>query len=314
MINFQAVTIDDRSTIQPFFDNSPYQNCDFSFSNIFSWSHYYGTTFAVCEGFLFFHFQPRGGIAGYLFPLGKGGERKMEKEEGKENGEGNELKRALEMLREDAKERGNEFRMYGITARMFQEIDSVLPKKFAYKKNRAWYEYIYSMEDLLHLSGKKFQAKRNHINKFKRTYEWEYVSISREIIPDCLELYERWCEENGGCKSEESLIEERIATKKIFENYEKLELKGGALRVNGEILAYSFGQPLGTDTFGVHAEKSLYEIDGGFTMINQQFVEHNCTDYTFINREEDLGLESLRKAKLSYQPVILLEKGYIKAL
>jgi Uncharacterized conserved protein len=297
MINFQSVTIDDRSTIQSFFDRSSYQNCDFSFSNIFSWSHYYNTTFAIFENFLFFRFQPKEGKSGYLFPLG-----------------GENLKRALEILLWDSQERGDSIRVYGITPKMFSEIEQFFPRKFCYKKTRAWYEYIYSSEDLIHLTGKKFQAKRNHINKFRRTYEWEYLPISRGIIPDCLDLYERWCKENGGCKSEESLIEEYIATKKIFSNYESLQLSGGALRINGKILAYSFGQALRNDTFGVHAEKSLYEIDGGFTMMNQQFVEQNCSLYPFINREEDLGLESLRKSKLSYHPVILLEKGYVKEL
>jgi hypothetical protein len=98
----------------------------------------------------------------------------------------------------------------------------------------------------------------------------------------------------------------------VFDNYEKLGLTGGALRIDGEILAYSYGQALTADTFGVHAEKCLYEIDGGFTMMNQQFAEHNCAGYTYINREEDLGLDSLRQAKTSYHPVILLEKGFVK--
>ena len=297
MINFQPVTIDDRSTIQAFFDKSRYRNCDFSFSNIFNWSHYYNTTFAVHSGFLFFHFHPRGGNSGYLFPLGEGN-----------------LQIAIEIMDEDAKERKNDFFIYGVTNEMFQEIEILFPEKFLFTRSRSWYEYLYSSEDLIHLIGKKFQAKRNHINKFKRTYEWEYLPITRKIIPDCLALYDHWCKENGGCNSEESLIEERIATQKAFENYEKLGLTGGALRVNGKIQAYSYGQPLTKDTFGVHAEKSLYEIDGGFTMINQQFAEHNCAGYTYINREEDLGIESLRKAKMSYQPAILLEKGYAKKL
>jgi len=297
MINFRSVTIADRSTIQPFFDKSIYQNCDFSFSNIFSWSHFYNTTFTVYDGFLFFRFHPKGGKSGYLFPLGDGS-----------------LMQALEILMEDARERNDEFFIHGITAKMFQEIETALPGKFTFRKSRAWYEYIYSSEDLIHLTGKKFQPKRNHINKFKRTYEWEYLPISREIIPDCLELYDRWCEENGGCNSEEMLIEERIAIQTVFENYEKLELKGGALRINGKILAFSYGQALGHNTFGVHSEKSLYEIDGGFTMMNQQFIENNASAYPYINREEDLGIESLRKAKMSYHPVILLEKGYVKKL
>jgi hypothetical protein len=103
-----------------------------------------------------------------------------------------------------------------------------------------------------------------------------------------------------------------MATQTAFDNFEQLGLIGGALRINGEIQAYSYGQPLGEDTFGVHAEKSLYEIDGGFTMINREFAEHNCAGYRYINREEDLGLESLRKAKMSYHPTILLEKGCIR--
>jgi hypothetical protein len=195
---------------------------------------------------------------------------------------------------------------------MFALIENALPGQFIYETERNWYEYIYSSGDLISLVGKKYQAKRNHINKFKRTYQWEYIPISREIIPECVELYERWCAENGGCTSAQSLAEERIATQKAFNYYEKLGLIGGALRINGEILAYSYGQPLGKDIFGVHAEKCLYEIDGGFTMINQQFAEHNCAAYAYINREEDLGLEPLRKAKMSYHPAILLEKGYVR--
>jgi hypothetical protein len=201
--------------------------------------------------------------------------------------------------------------MYAVTQKMFDLIEQTMPGRFLYETEREWYEYIYSSDDLIRLVGKKYQSKRNHINKFKRMYQWEYLPISSEIIPDCLKLYERWCRENGGCNSEQSLIEERIATQKVFANYEQLGVIGGALRINGEILAYSYGQPLTADTFGVHAEKCLYDIDGGFAMMNQQFADHNCADYRYINREEDLGLESLRQAKMSYHPVILLEKGFV---
>lgn len=295
MLDFEPAAIENIETIQAFFNKSTFRNCDFSFSNIFSWQHLYNTTFVVSENnFLYIRFQASGGFPGYLFPLGEG-----------------DLQSAITTLMEDAKSRGDEFYLYAITPEMFDLIEKTFPGKFTYKKNRDWYEYIYNSQDLIHLVGKKYQAKRNHINKFKRTYKWEYLPITREIIPECLELYDRWCKENGGCTSEQSLYEECIATKKVFENYEKLRLKGGALRVNGEILAYSYGQPLTEDTFGVHAEKSLYEIDGGFTMINQQFAEHHCANFTYINREEDLGLESLRQAKTSYNPAFLLEKGFV---
>jgi hypothetical protein len=294
MLNFKPVTIDDREAIQPFFDKADYGNCDFSFSNIFSWKHLYNTTFTIEDGFLYVRFQAREDLPGYLFPLGDG-----------------DLNKAFERLIQDAQERITPLRMYAITQKMFDFIEKILPGQFSYEMERDWFEYIYSSEDLISLVGKKFQPKRNHINKFKRTYQWEYLPITREIIPDCLRLYERWCAENGGCNSEQSLVEEQVATQKAFHYFERLGLTGGALRINGEILAYSYGQPLGKNVFGIHAEKCLYEIDGGFTMINQQFAAHNCATYPYINREEDLGLESLRKAKLSYQPVILLEKGVV---
>ena len=294
MINFQPVTINDKDIIQPFFSKSTFRNCDYSFTNIFSWCHYYHTTFAVEDGYLFIRFHSQGESAGYLFPLG-----------------GDDLKFAIGRIMRDAERRNEPFNLFAITEKMFEQIEAAFPGQFQYEKERAWYEYIYSAEDLITLRGKKFQSKRNHINKFNRTYQYEYLSITRKIIPECMELYKRWCRENGGCKTEESLIAEGIATENVFNNYEKLDIRGGALRINGEILAYSYGQPLTADTFGVHAEKSLYEIDGGFTMMNQQFAEHECANYLYINREEDLGLDSLRQAKMSYQPVILLEKGSV---
>jgi hypothetical protein len=248
----------------------------------------------VEDGYLYVRFQAAGDLPGYLFPLGAG-----------------DLKKALKRILQDAQKRGDTFHLYAVTQEMFHLIENAMPGQFLYEKQRDWYEYIYASKDLISLVGKKFQPKRNHINKFKRTYEWEYLPITREIIPDCLTLYERWCKENGGCNSEQSLVEEWIATKSAFTNYESLGLIGGALRIDGEILAYSYGQPLTKDTFGVHAEKCLTCIDGGFTMINQQFAEHNCADYLYINREEDLGLESLRQAKMSYHPTILFEKGVV---
>ena len=295
ILNFVPVTINDRDKINEFFFKSTYRNCDFSFSNIFCWQHRYQTSYTIESGFLFFRFLAGGKKPGYMMPLGDG-----------------DLKMALEIILEDAKERGEPFRMYALTNEMRDKIFQIFPDKFEYETRRSWAEYIYNSEDLIGLKGKKLQSIRNHINKFKRTYEnYEYIPITREIIPECIELYHRWCKENGGCAEDESLVEESFSIRKAFDNFEALGLHGGALRVDGTIVAYSYGQRLTEDTFGVHAEKSLYEIDGGFTMINQQFAEHECADFAYINREEDLGLDSLRQAKMSYQPAILLEKGSI---
>ncbi|MDR1370415.1 MAG: phosphatidylglycerol lysyltransferase domain-containing protein [Dysgonamonadaceae bacterium] len=291
MLNFQKITIEDKDKLNRFLSKSTFRNSDFSFSNIYCWSQKYQTSYAIESGFLFLRFMAGGKKAGYMYPLGEGC-----------------LKTALETIIADSKERGEPFRMFVLTRRMFENVEAVYPGKLDYNPNPARFEYIYNTEDLIHLTGKKYQSKRNHINKFKKTYRFEYIPITPGIIPECLELYSNWCKENGNC-NDPSLVDERISVERAFGNFEKLGLTGGALRVDGTLVAYSYGQPLSVDTFGVHAEKSLYEIDGGFTMINQQFAEQVCSGYTYMNREEDLGLESLRKAKSSYHPAILLEKG-----
>lgn len=293
MLDFKQISIDDKEKLNQFLTKSTFRNCDFSFSNIFCWATKYKTSYAIEGGFLFIRFLAGGKKAGYMYPLGEGC-----------------LKTALEIIISDSKERNEPFRMFALTREMFENVENVYPNKFEYSPNRSWFEYIYSSEDLINLTGKKFQPKRNHINKFKKNYSYEYLPITPDIIPECRELYRKWCKENDNC-NDPSLMDEKISVDLAFSNFQELGLIGGALRVNGTILAYSYGQALSPDTFGIHAEKSLYEIDGGFTMINQQFAENVCSEYKYINREEDLGLESLRKAKLSYQPVILLEKGFV---
>ncbi len=293
MIPFRPITLEDRALIHPFLHKNTYRNCDFSFANMYCWIHKYNTTYAIQDGFLLLRFHS-GNEAGYMFPLGDGN-----------------IKEAIDLIFADAAEQEENSFLY-MTKEMFEMLDGFYPRQFQFHSDRDWFEYIYTSESLISLTGKKLQSKRNHINKFKRTYpSYEYLPITREIIPGCLDLYNRWCQENGGCMEDESLAAECEYTRKAFRHFEELELTGGALRVEGNIIAYSYGQPLTTDTFGVHAEKSLYEIEGGFAMINQQFAEHVCSGFVYINREEDMGLASLRQAKLSYQPAFLLEKGYI---
>ena len=291
MLNFQEVTIHDKDKLNPFLTKATFRNCDFSFSNIYCWASKYKTSYAIESGFLFLRFWAGGKKVGYMYPLGDGC-----------------LKTALETIIADAKEREEPFRMFALTRKMFENIEAVFPGKLEYMPSPSWFEYIYNTGDLINLTGKKYQSKRNHINKFKKTYRYEYIPITPEIIPECLDLYSKWCSENGNC-NDPSLLDEKVSVERAFAHFEELGLTGGALRVDGTLVAYSYGQPITSDTFGVHAEKSLYEIDGGFTMINQQFAEQVCAGYAYMNREEDLGLESLRKAKLSYHPAILLEKG-----
>ena len=120
----------------------------------------------------------------------------------------------------------------------------------------------------------------------------------------------KWRNDNG-CEEDAEKNAEMCVTLNALRLFEELELTGGILRVDGEIVAFTIGEPVSSDTFVVHIEKAYAGIPGAYNMINQQFVEHECKNYTYVNREEDTGAEGLRKAKLSYRPVFLVEKGYV---
>ena len=121
----------------------------------------------------------------------------------------------------------------------------------------------------------------------------------------------KWCNENG-CEEDEEKNAEMCVTLNALRLFKELELVGGILKIDGEVAAFTLGEPVCSDTFVVHIEKAYAEVQGAYPMINQQFVEHECMDYQYVNREEDTGAEGLRKAKLSYRPAFMVEKGNVK--
>lgn len=121
----------------------------------------------------------------------------------------------------------------------------------------------------------------------------------------------RWRNENN-CEENHEKNAEMCVTLNSLRLLDELDLIGGLLRINGEVVAFTIGEPICEDTFVVHIEKAYADIQGAYPMINQQFVEHECKQYKYINREEDTGAEGLRKAKLSYRPAFLVEKGMVK--
>lgn len=289
MITFKDVTLEDRELITRYTLDSPRRNCDLSFSNLCSWRFLYNTKFAVIDGFLLLKFWADGELV-YMMPIGTG-----------------DLKKALEALMADARREGQPFCLLGICEGMCSELEAIMPGRFRFTADRDYADYLYLRSDLATLAGKKLQAKRNHVNKFRRTYHYEYTSITPDRIAECLELEARWCRANH-CDQHEGTGNERRALVYALHHFEELGLTGGILHVDGRIAAFTFGMPINRDTFGIHVEKADTEIDGAYAMINYEFANHISEQYLYINREEDLGIEGLRRAKLSYQPAVILEK------
>lgn len=293
-IQFRRTELEDRQMMHAFFQKFPSRSCEKTFANSLLWSRHYPVTFAVIENTLVFRSMGKG--ESFTYPVGEKGD----------------VKRAIDFLDEYTKERGIPFVLYHITAEQFEQLEAWYPGRFEITYNRDIADYIYESEKLATLSGKKLHAKRNHINKFKATHEnWSYETMSEENLEECFQMALKWRNENE-CDEDHEKNAEMCVTLNSLRLFKELELTGGVLKIGGQVVAFTIGEPLSEDTFVVHIEKAFADIQGAYPMINQQFVEHECMQYKYINREEDTGAEGLRKAKLSYRPVFLVEKGIVK--
>lgn len=296
MLSFKPIQVEDRDIITSYTLSSNYQNCDYSFTNMCSWQFLYGTEYTLIDDFLVIRFYIKGDRPVYMLPVGTG-----------------DLAGVIKILEEDSLRIGHPFRLLGVTPEAQNDLLAVLPDHFDFISQRDYFDYVYLREDLVNLRGKKFQSKRNHINRFKNQYEYRLVPITNEIIPHCLELERKWFEANRTADDVNDLSNEYRSMRFALENYGALDLRGGALIVDCQIIAFSFGSPINHNTFDIHVEKADISYEGVFSVINNEFVSRIPEQYTYINREEDLGIPGLRKAKLSYNPHILLEKTMVNA-
>lgn len=169
-------------------------------------------------------------------------------------------------------------------------------------------DYVYSMESLRTLSGKKLHGKRNHINQFRAQYgdAFEYVEITADMLDECMDVYCEWL--SGKDASEPGVLGEQEAIRRILTHMDTLGVKGGGIRIGGKLAAFTLGEQIDEEIAVIHIEKADSDIPGLYTIINQQFVEHAWTHVKYINREEDMGLPGLRRAKLSYNPAFMIDK------
>ncbi|MDR3645544.1 MAG: phosphatidylglycerol lysyltransferase domain-containing protein [Clostridia bacterium] len=295
MIEFREPQLSDKPAIDAIFHHQSQRLCEYSFGNVFIWRRFYVTRIAFVKGFLLIRSNFRGKPC-YIYPAGSGDVYEM-----------------LELLREDAAQRGEKLFFSSVTAEMRQTIARYFPDEILYTPLRDYYDYVYRADDLIDLPGKKYHSKRNHITRFARFGEWSYEPLGEGNLEECAAMDDEWCRRSD-CNQDDGKRVEHCAVEQAFEHYLELGFSGGLLRQSGRVVAFSMGERLSADTFVTHIEKAFDDVEGAYTMINREFCEHSCEGFTYINREEDLGLDGLRRAKLSYQPAFLLEKGLLEFL
>ena len=286
-IDFHIVTVADKPLFDYYILSSEEQNCDLNFANIFCWSATYHSEVAEAEGFLVIRFD-NGGAKCYMQPVGGGDKATI-----------------LELLRRDAFEQSTPLRLYGLSHEWRDFLEENYPEEFAFDTPRALCDYIYRVDDLAQLPGRKYQPKRNHLNRFVARYKWHAEPLSRANIKDCLALNDKWLANREVGNMERA---EQHTLHCAFDNLEELGLRGIVLYADGAPAAFSYGTPINKSTFCTHIEKHDNTIEGAATMINRLMAQSLDEEFEFINREDDLGLEGLRFAKMSYHPALLLDK------
>ena len=292
MLDFKSVTIADKNKINNFIPDSCNQICDFSFGNIFSWGVAENTRIAEKDGFLFLRSRFTG-VKSYAFPWGQG-----------------DIKKALAILSEDARERNADLSFYCLSEEQVDILKSIYGDSFVFEEQRDFFDYVYLSEKLSSLSGRKLHSKKNHVNSFLKKYNYTLEELNKGNLKECLAFSHAW-HKNG--PRNVKLDEEMIVIEKAFENYFELGLYGVVLKVDGNIIAYALGEPMADGkTFCTHFEKASPDFPTAYAAVNKLFAEKLEKDFQYINREDDAGSEGLRKAKLSYKPEYLVKKYYGK--
>ncbi|MBQ3584242.1 MAG: DUF2156 domain-containing protein [Lachnospiraceae bacterium] len=293
-INFRKPTVEDVDKIREFLKDSGVNCCDYTPANIFLWSMVYHTQVSITDEALFVRYMHDGEYY-FLFPIVK-----------------KHLKNALEMLISFCEETQIEFKLGVVEPWMFELIDTLYPKQFEVTYHRNGADYVYKTEHLAKLAGKKYHGKKNHINKFKKLNEdWSYERICKENVNDCIVMVKEWCVENECCNDQSKADEICVMINGLC-HMDELSLKGGLIRAGERIVAVTIGEEVNENMFVIHFEKAFASVQGAYPMINQQFILNELMEYQYVNREEDMGLEGLRKAKESYHPEFLVEKGVVK--
>lgn len=319
-MNWSILTLEDFHCLKDCMLSSNLEGSDTSLVNIFLLQKKYDTKTAIDKGYLFRYYTGAENRTGYGFPLKLCDQKVSEKDKN------HSLSEALSLIISDAKENGRKVKFCLLTQNQKNEIDAVFKKDFPdflleWQTNRDDCDYIYSREKLALLQGKSYHKKKNHVSRFQRIYEgnWEFRSLNLcSIADDMIFVAQKWLEERFSSTeiltSEEDkkiLLLEHEMIKSALVNKEDFALDGGVLYTNGKAVAMTLASRISENMLDVHFEKCLAEAasNGAYAAINWCFA--NAADsYEFLNREEDMGVEGLRKAKLSYHPDNLLEKFY----
>ena len=293
MIDFQPLELSQKAEYDRFLFQSEERGCEYSFANLYLWGRQQAALFDDHVAF-FSQFNRR---SVYPFPVGPG-----------------DKKATLDALIHDAQVRGIPCRLTGLMPGDRQLLEQLYPGRFRFHFDRDSFDYVYSIHDLADLPGRKFQRKRNHLNRFTQLHpDFRTEPITDENLPQVQAFVEKWYQLRLQEDPHGDFHMEKAAFRKAFAHRQELGMEGLVLYDGDTMLAMTMGSPLSEVTFDIHFEKALDRNDGSYGAINREFARYLRGKYPklqWLNREDDMGLEGLRKAKLSYNPDHMIEKNW----
>ena len=294
MIEFHKLDPAQRAEYDRYLLNSG-KGCEYSFVNLSIWGRQRA---AYIDGYLVLMSQfDRRSV--YPFPVGEG-----------------DLRPVLDALIQDSKKRGIPCCFAGMNQAECQVLEQLYPGKFRIQADRNGFDYVYNIDDLADLKGRKFQKKRNHLNRFKENHPtWRTEPLTAAHLPAVREMAQAWYAHRLETDPLGNYTLENIALERALRDPDQLGLEGLLLLDGDQLLAFTLGSRMSEDTYDIHFEKARENVDGAYTAINQQFASYlreKHPEIRYLDREDDMGLDGLRKAKLSYCPVRLIEKYWAR--
>lgn len=289
-LDFHPVSIEDKARYEACLSASGERGCEYSFANLYMWGEQ-NLAYANGQAFLFSRF---GQYCVYPHPVGEG-----------------DISQAIEAILAHAESHGNPCILSGIRPAEREVLERAFPNRFSYSQNVGAHDYVYAIDDLADLAGRKYHAKRNHCKKFETNHpNWRVEALNEKNFYRAEAMILQWYAQKEEA-TDGNFDMERRAIKRAFEAYHALELEGLLLLSDDEVVAVTIGSRLSRDTVDIHYEKALSGVDGAYAMINREFARYLRERYPevqYLNREEDMGIEGLRRAKESYYPHHRIEK------
>lgn len=291
MIDFRTIELDDKKIYNEYLYSSTPRGCEYSFSNLFMWG---------LQGFAELHnhvvlYSRYDCRCFYPFPIGSG-----------------DKKAVLDAIFADAKERGVCPCLTGLNEEAKEILETLYPNQFYFHADRSSHDYVYDINDLADLKGRKLHRKRNHLKHFRKNHpDYTVTPISLENMDKVRSFVNEWYKLKLEDNPDGDYHHEQAAFEKVFQHYQDLEMEGLLLEEHGEVLGFTMASQMYPDTYDVHFEKARGDIDGAYTTINCEFANYLRNKYPhiqYLDREEDLGIPGLRKAKMSYFPHHLVKK------